>query len=249
MRLPALTVASLLTLSLAAQDDHATRWRIGLGLGGGSLALDDDSFPRSDSNKAGAFRLGFEGTSRRGYGGGLRLESFATEELEFGAGPDDFDVGFGSMFGHFTYRVQSHRFAMPVRIGMIANVLTVDNATSPADDMATYRTLGIQTEIAPEFTLARRGSTEWTLYGEVSLGGGGTTIEIDDNSREWDSATVFTGLELGTRVYLGICELSLAYVGRWQSMDESDPDGNPPLTVLPYDASFQGVMLGFAVVF
>lgn len=249
MRLPFLFVPSLLAASLAAQDDPPARWRIALGVGAGMLEHDDESFPRADANSAGAFRVGFEGTSRRGFGGGLRLESFAAKELDFSAAPADYDVGFGSLFGHFTYRVQSHRFAMPVRIGLLANALTVDNVTTSGDDMATYRTLGIQTELTPEFTLARHGNTTWTVYGEIGLGGGGTTIEIDNDSREWASATVFTGLELGTRVQLGLCELSLAYVGRWQSMDESDPDGTPPLTVLPYDANFHGVMFGVAVVF
>ena len=250
MRTPTLLLPLLFALPAVAQDDPSARWRIALGLGAGSLDYDEDGLPRSDSNSAGAFRFGFEGTSRRGFGGGLRIESFAAEELELGNAGDDWDVAFGSLFGHFTYRVQSHRFAMPVRIGLLANALTVDNATTFAADEATFSTAGIYTEFAPEFTLMRRRSVEWTLYGEVGLGGGGTTIEDDTRpDREWDSSTVFTGLEFGSRVRLGACELSLAFVGRWQSMDESDPDGNAAETILPYDASFTGLMFGFAVVF
>lgn len=249
MRLLAPCVASLLTLSLAAQDDHAARWRIGLGLGAGTLDFNDDLPTNGDSNAAGAFRLGFEGTSSRGFGGGLRVESFAAEDLEFGGSTNDFDVGFASMFGHFTYRVQSHRFAMPVRIGPMIHVLTKDDTTSVVDDTQTHSTFGVMTEIAPEFTLARRGSTTWTLYGELGLGAGGTLVERDDVDDEWDSSSVFTGLELGTRVYLGVCELSLAYVGRWQSMDESDPGDLGGPRQPGYDASFHGALLGFAVVF
>jgi hypothetical protein len=249
MRTPTLLLPLLFALPAVAQDDPSARWRIALGLGAGSLDYDEDGLPRSDSNSAGAFRLGFEGTSRRGYGGGLRLESFAATELELDNAGNEYDVGFGSLFGHFTYRLQSHRFAMPIRIGLLANALTADNTTSTVADEASFSTVGIYTEFAPEFTLARRGSTEWTLYGEVGLGGGGTTVEVDGDEREWDSSTFFTGLEFGSRVRLGVCELSLAFVGRWQSMDESDPDGSPAVTFLPYDASFTGVMFGFAVVF
>lgn len=249
MRLHCACVASLLTLSLAAQDESAARWRIGLGLGFGSLDYDDDLPTSGDSNGAGAFRLGFEGTSRRGFGGGLRLESFAAEDLEFGGATDDYDVGFGSIFGHFTYRVQSHRFAMPVRVGPLVNVLTKDNVTTPGDDAVTCNTFGVLTELAPEFTLARSGRTTWTLYGELGLGAGSTMVERDGSDEEWDSSSVFTGLELGTRVYLGICELSLAYVGRWQSMDESDPGDLGSPREPGYDASFNGLLFGFAVVF
>lgn len=249
MRIPTLLLPLLLALPAIAQDDPSARWRVALGLGAGSLDYDEDGLPRSDSGSAGAFRLGFEGTSRRGFGGGLRIESFAAEELALDNAGNDYDVGFGSLFGHFTYRLQNHRFAMPIRIGLIANALTADNATSAVADEASFGTVGIYTELAPEFTLTRHRSLEWTLYGEVGLGGGATTVEVDGDDREWDSSTVFTGLEFGSRLYVGLCELSLAFVGRWQSMDESDPDGDPAVTFLPYDASFTGVMFGFGLVF
>ena len=64
---------------------------------------------------------------------------------------------------------------------------------------------------------------------------------------DYSSVTWFAGLELGTRLLLGPIELGLSYVGRWQSMDESDPEGG--FVVLPYDSNFQGLLFGFAVVF
>jgi hypothetical protein len=217
--LPVAIVAAFLSLPLAAQDDQHARWRIALGLGAGNLDFDEDNTARDDDATAGAFRLGFEGTSGAGFGGGLRLESFAASEMRLGAGTD-YDVGMGSMFGHFTYRARAHRFAMPLRLYL---------------------------EAAPEFTLVRRGSTEWTLYGEAGLGSGSTMVEIDNDSREWDSSTGFAGLEFGTRLYLGVCELSAAFVSRWQSMDRTDPDGG--VTLPGYDASFSGFWLGFGIVF
>lgn len=246
-RLAAVVAASLLTLPLAAQEPESARWRIAFGLGGGSLDFEEDGTARDDSGSAGAFRLGFEGTSRKGFGGGLRLESFAGPDLQLDAGGENDDVGIASLFGHFTYRVTSHRFAMPVRVGLLANALTIDHTDVDVEE--SYSSAGLYMEVAPEFTLIRRGRTEWTLYGEVGLGSGGTTVEVDGDGREWDSATVFTGLEFGTRVYLGMCEVSAAFVGRWQSMDESDPDGSPAVVVPPYDASFTGLWLGFGVVF
>lgn len=244
MRLPALTVASLLTLSLAAQDDQHARWRIALGLGAGVLEFDEEDTVRNDEETAGAFRVGFEGASRAGFGGGLRLESFAASDMQLGAGTD-YDVGMGSMFGHFTYRARAHRFAMPLRVGLLVNSLTVDDKAIDAEQ--TYVSAGLYLEAAPEFTLVRRGSTEWTLYGEAGLGSGSTVVEIDNDSREWDSGTGFAGLEFGTRLYLGVCEVSAAFVSRWQSMDRTDREGG---VALPgYDASFHGFWLGFGVVF
>jgi hypothetical protein len=95
--------------------------------------------------------------------------------------------------------------------------------------------------------LAGRRKTQWSIYGELGFGGGFTVIEIDNDSRDFESSTGFFGLELGTRLKLNKVELSLAYVGRWQSMDRSDPEGGA--RVLGYDADFQGLMIGVAVVF
>jgi hypothetical protein len=242
--LPVAIIAAFMSLPLAAQDDQHARWRIALGLGAGNLDFDEDNTARDDDATAGAFRLGFEGTSGAGFGGGLRLESFAASEMRLGAGTD-YDVGMGSMFGHFTYRARAHRFAMPLRVGLLLNSLTLDNTAVDAEQ--TYLSAGLYLEAAPEFTLVRRGSTEWTLYGEAGLGSGSTMVEIDNDSREWDSSTGFAGLEFGTRLYLGVCELSAAFVSRWQSMDRTDPDGG--VTLPGYDASFSGFWLGFGIVF
>lgn len=249
MRFDTIVLPACLLLPLAAQDDDVARWRVGLGLGGGALEYDADLPQLRDTSTAGALRLGFEGTSRRGFGGGLRLESYGAGDVDFSGSPDEFELGLGSLFGHFTYRVHSHRFAMPVRIGLLANALTLDNTTSAADDAVTYSTAAFYAEFAPEFTLARRGETVWTLYGEVGVGGGGTTIEVDGNGEEWDSTTGFSGLEVGSRLYLGSVELSLAFVARRQSMDESDLGDRGSGSFPGYDATYTGAMFGFAMIF
>lgn len=244
MHIHAFTTAALLALPLLAQDDPSGRWRIGLGLGAGSLEYEDSGLSNADSASAGAFRLGFEGTSRLGFGGGLRVESYSASDLAPVGSPTTFDLSLGSLFGHFTYRVQQHRFAMPIRVGLLANAATLEAA-----DELTAGTVGAMFEIAPEITLARSGNASWSLYGEFNLGGGSTTVELDSSGEQWDSSTTFTGAEIGTRVYLGACELSVAYVGRWQSMDQTDAGDINGFELTGYDASFNGVMFGVAVVF
>lgn len=247
MRIPALFIASALTLPLVAQDDTSARWRIAVAGGVGTFDFEEDGNTlNNDDASAGAFRLGFEGTSHAGFGGGLRVESFAAQELRFGAGTD-VDAGLGSLFGHFTYRFKADRFVMPLRGGLLANSLILDETISDVETR--YYSGGLYFEVAPEFTLVRSGRTEWTLYGEAGIGSGATQVEREGDTREWDARTSFAGLEFGTRLYLGGIELSAAVVSRLQSMDESDPEGNPATRVRGYDASFTGVWLGFAVVF
>lgn len=235
-----------LLASLAAQESAEPRFRVGLGLAGGRFDFETDGSGLDDRTDAGMFRLHFEGTSGRGIGGGVRLESIASDDDLFAdTAFEPSEAANGTLFGHFTYRVASHRFAMPLRVGLLLNGLTLtENAT---DAEVTYASIGPYFEIAPEVVIARSGSTWWSLFGEVGVGVGGTAIDIEGDSRDWESATSFAGLELGTRLQLGPIELGLSYVGRWQSMDESDPEGNE--VVLGYDADFQGLMFSFAVVF
>lgn len=240
-------LATLLAAApLAAQDREDARFRIGLGLAGGRFRFDTDGSNLQDRTDAGLFRLSFEATSARGIGGGARLEGFGSDDDLFAdSGFTPAEASDGSLFGHFTYRLESHRFAMPLRVGLLFHGLTLTDQTTDAE--ITYASVGPMFEIAPEFTLVHRGKTTWSLFGEVGVGVGGTAIDVDGDSNNYDSVTSFFGLELGTRVQFGPIELGLSYLGRWQSMDESDPEGG--LVVLGYDADFQGLQFGFAVVF
>lgn len=239
-------VLSLASLPLLAQEGGDPRFRIGLGLAGGSFDFETDGSGLDGDSDGAMLRLSFEGTSARGIGGGVRLESVASDDDLFtGTGFGTAEASNGSLFGHFTYRVESHRFAMPLRVGLLLNGLTLtDNAT---DDEVTYASIGPYFEIAPEVVLVRGGKTQWSLFGEVGVGVAGTAIDVEGDSRDFESTSSFAGLELGTRLLIGPIELGLSYVGRWQSMDESDPEGGT--VVLGYDADFQGAMFSFAVVF
>lgn len=246
MRILLPTLLLCLTAPLAAQEPESPRFRIAAGLGGGYFDYDTDGSTLSGDTDAGFFRLQFEGTTRSGFGGGLRLESYTSDDDLF------VDEGFtasearnGNLFAHFTYRFEQHRFAMPVRIGLMLNGLTLEEQGTGNE--STYGSAGPYFELAPEITIARRGAVSWSLYGEFGVGVGGTVAEFDGDSNEYDSASAFLGLELGTRLQLSAFEIGIAYLGRWQSMDESDDENG--LVALGYDAQFQGLLVTVGVVF
>ena len=246
MRILLPTLLLCLAAPLAAQEREAPRFRIAMGLAGGNFDFDTDGSNLDGDTDAGLFRLQFEGTSRSGFGGGLRLESYASDDdLFVDNGFAASEAAVGTLFAHFTYRFEQHRFAMPVRIGLMLNGLTLTEKAT--DDESTYGSVGPYLELAPELTLARSGAVRWSVYGEAGIGVGGTVAEFDGDSNNYESATGFFGLEFGTRLQLSAFELGLAYIGRWQSMDESDPENG--LVAFGYDAQFQGLMLTLGVVF
>lgn len=136
---------------------------------------------------------------------------------------------------------------MPVRIGLMLNGLVLtENAT---DNESTFGSIGPYFEVAPEFTIAGRRNVQWSLYSELGVGVGGTAIEFDGDSNDYNSATAFFGLELaGTR-------LRLANFEHWGSptsavgslMDQSDEENGQ--VALGYDAQFQGLTPSLGVVF
>ena len=246
MRCTHLLPVLLLSVPLLAQDDERARWRIGAALGGGSFEFRTDGSPADDRVDAGFFRLEFEGTSKRGFGGGLRLEGIGSDKDLFqDAGFTPVQARNSTAYGHFTYRLQQHRFAMPIRLGLLLNGLVLDEQGTSND--VTYASLGPYVEIEPELTLTHSRSTNWSLYGRFGVGAGATAIDIDNDPNDYTSSTGFAGVEAGTRLLLGSVELSLAYVGRWQSMDQSDPENG--MVALGYDANFQGLLFGVGVVF
>jgi len=246
MRAALPVVLLAVTSALMAQERGDPRFRIGLSLAAGTFDYHTDGSNLDGDTDAGMFRLQFEGTSAGGIGGGIRLESIASDDDLFAdAGFPASEAGNGSVFGHFTYRVEAHRFAMPIRAGLLLNGLTLKEKVSDLE--VTYASIGPYFEIAPEVVLVRGGKTQWSLYAELGTGFAGTGIDVEGDPNDYSSVTWFAGLELGTRLLLGPIELGLSYVGRWQSMDESDPEGG--LVVLPYDSNFQGVLFSLGVVF
>lgn len=245
MRVPFPLLASLACLPLVAQDP-GPRFRVGLGLGAGNFDYETDGSNLAGDTDAGFFRLHFEGTSRSGIGGGIRLESIASDDdLFVDAGFPASEATMGTVFGHFTYRLQHDRFVMPMRAGLLFNGLTLEEQATSNE--VTFGSIGPYFEVAPELILTRSDRVQWSLFAEVGIGAGITAIDIDGDPTDYDSTTGFYGFEFGTRVLVGPVELGLSYVGRWQSMDDSDVENG--VFVLGNDVDFQGVVFGVSVVF
>ncbi len=73
-----------------------------------------------------------------------------------------------------------------------------------------------------------------------SFGVGGTSIEVDGGFRDYESATGFGMVEAGTRLRIGRAQVGIAFIGRYQSMDRSELEGNS--FIFGYDSEFEGVL-------
>ena len=245
----------LATASLTAQDPQRPYLHGQLGLAAGRFSFDSDTSGFDDHKAAALVSLEVEGTSRKGIGGGLRFEGVGIDNGEddddglFRDSSDPNDLGFdannATLFGHFTFRIQEHRFAMPFRIGLLFNGLILeDNNTG---NQTTYASFGPCFEVEPEVTVVARGRFRMSLYGLLGVGACGTSIDVEGDPRDYDSTTAFVNVEAGVRARYAFGELGLAYIGRFQSMDRSDIENGS--FVVGYDANFQGLLFTFGVVF
>lgn len=240
-----LSVASAL-LPLVAQDPDSPRFRIGMGLGAGNVSHSTDGSGLAGDTSTFVSRLQFEGTSRKGFGGGFRFESMLSDDDLFS--PRGFAAAEArsfSGFGHFTYRLQADRFEMPMRAGPIFDVYTLEEQNTGLE--AQFTSFGFYTEVAPEFALVLDDAFRWSLYGEFGFGFTGTGTDIDGDSREYDSWSFLFGVEVGTRFRFRKVDFGLAYVGRFWRMDESDPENGQ--VVLGFDRVTHTAMLTFGILF
>ncbi len=239
-----LALVLLLATSVAAQDKPEPRFRIGVALAAGTF--DADLGPTlDDDTDAGFFRLQFEYIGESRLGGGLRIESFASDDDLFGTGPAGSEATNGSLFGHFTYRLGGDRFDMPLRAGLLGSNLTVEQNGSSAENEAL--SVGLYAEVAPELTLIHVGPTRWTVYGELGAGLAATEIEVSATPEEFDSDTLFYGVEIGTRLRLGMFEAGLGFLARFQETDDSDVENG--FFVPEFNTTFSGVLLSAALRF
>ncbi|MFN3244158.1 MAG: hypothetical protein ACE37K_21815 [Planctomycetota bacterium] len=233
----------LLTTPLVAQ---RPLFRGGIGISFGTYTFESDLAGFDDDATAGLFQAEFEVTTRRGFGGGIRYEAFATDDDEslFRDPGNPFDRGTqatsGTFLGHFTYRIQQHRFEMPVRVGVLLNGLVLDDQGS-VNPETTYASIGPFFEVEPELTLVRAGAVRWTIYGQFGFGVAGTAIDVDGDFRDYESDSGFLNVEAGTRVAFGPAEFGLAFIGRYQSMDRSDIESGQ--FVYGFDAGYEGLLL------
>ncbi|MEZ6037962.1 MAG: hypothetical protein R3F29_10805, partial [Planctomycetota bacterium] len=127
----------LATAPLFAQDRTRPYLNAQLGFAAGRFSFDSDVGGFDDDKAAGLFSIEAEATTRKGFGGGLRFEGTA---IDNGEDDDDglfrdpsnvndfgFDARNTTLFGHFTFRVEEHRFAMPIRVGLLFNGLVLED--------------------------------------------------------------------------------------------------------------------------
>jgi len=253
-----LALALFLTATtLVAQRDRPY-FRASFGAAGGNYGFDSDLAGFDDDADAGLLQARFEYTTRKGIGGGIRFEHFRTERDEglFRDPSNLFDRGTqarsSTFLAHGTFRFEQHRFSMPVRFGILVNGLTLDDhaATDPETD---YVSAGPFFEVEPELILFHRGKMEMSVYTQAGFGAAGTLIEVDGeldangDLREYESSTGFAMFEVGTRLKVGKAQFGIAFVGRYQSMDRSEFEGNN--FIFGYDSGFEGVLLTAGVTF
>lgn len=240
--------AVLLSAACLVAQEHEPKahFRVNLAFGGGDFEHRTDDSTLDGDTDGGMFRLSFEGTTKKGIGGGLRFEGIASDDdLFVDAGFAATEATMSTIFLHFTYRAQADRFAMPIRIGLLLDGYVLEEDVS--GDEVTYGSIGPYFELAPEVAIVEQRKLSWTIYGQFGAGIAATGIDIEGDDNDYVSSTVLFGAEIGTRLRVGPVELGVGVVGRWRSMDESDVENG--LVVLGYDSEFRGLLISGGVVF
>jgi hypothetical protein len=247
-----LAALSAVALAAAALGQERPRFDGSVGWSGGSFRFDSDLGGFDDRADAELFQARLEVTSARGFGGGVRFESFSSDSAAglFRDPLQPLDPGVEArntaVQAHFTYMLRQHRFQMPLRAGLMQNTLVLDDPIAAAPETE-YRSLGPFFEVEPEVTLTRDGASAWTAYGRFGFGYGPTTVEVDNDSRDYETNSSFLYLELGARYRTGPVVLGAAFLGRYQSMDPSAVVGGQ--FAYGFDGGFHGVLLSVGVSF
>lgn len=243
----AAVLSSLFCLApLAAQEAavRGLRFDASVGLAGGTFEHRTEASSRDDRTSAALLLLRAEATTAGGFGGGLRLESLASDDDLFeGTGANEVEAEQGTLFAHLTYRLHEGRFQMPIRLGFLLDDYQL--ADQVTDLELEHLSAGGYFELAPSFDVLANDSLRWSLFAVAGAGVAATTIDPEGDDEDYDASTVRYGLEVGTRVAFGRFDVGLSGIGRWQAMDESDPEnGN---TIDGYRTEFLGAMLSFGV--
>jgi hypothetical protein len=213
--------------SIAREDvDSATtpasgapeRFEFRLELGAGTM---DHEFVESDaqgSADAAFLGLQFEGVSARGFGGGVRVESIASDNFDKDLLGDDASAT--ELFGFFTYRYQTERFKVAVRPGLGLSLHSYNDDL--VDVTIDYSTVFLRIEAEPEFTLIENPDLLWSVYGDLALGYGTTQIDSEGIVPDDDSSAALVGVDLGTRLQLGRFLLGVGYVLRTLKIEDTD---------------------------
>jgi hypothetical protein len=222
-----------------------------LSFGGGGYEHDTDGVGLDGDTGGGFFRLLVEGNSHAGFGGGLVIEGFGSEDDLFDdvPGAEPTEGAWGEVSPYFLYRVTGgDNFRMPVRAGVYFQSLGIEGQTS--GDEIDWDTVGLRFAVEPEFVLARGDNVEFSLGGEVVLGFGGTEIQAtvgNAATADFDASAGTFGLEVGPRLRVSAFAAALSLLHRQIRVDDSDRQNG---IVFPgVDASFTGLVLTLGVRF
>lgn len=250
MRSHATTILACLTVvsALEAQSALNRNFRFDFTAGGGRVRHETDSSSLDGRTDGGFARVRFEGVSNQGIGGGVRFESWGSDDDLF------VDEGFTAeeataraIFGHFTYRAGGRgKFIMPIRIGLMAHNYELENVASGASTLE-VDSFGPRFEVEPEFIFNRGRAVEVSAYGVFGLAGTFSTAEISTSSSDFDSGSAFWFLEAGARVRFKFFELGTGIVTNGMAMAESDTVGTT--VVNGFGSSFTGIIFTGAFVF
>jgi len=217
---------------------------------GGGVNFDSETDAR-------LLRFQFEGGGT--VGGGIMLEAGeADDDLDsnvFGGTERGAEAAFAEFYPHLTIRpTGGERFRIPIRIGPYVQAQHVE-PNSVAGEYV-YANVGGRVGVEPEVDVVLTDSVRCSLFGGVSFGLGVGLIEVDSttDTEEFETTAASVGFDAGVRLTLSKFLVSLSYVYRKTTYDESDPEplgGTAPGVfnnmVSETDFVFDGLMftLGF----
>jgi hypothetical protein len=230
----------LLSLPLTAQIP-ALNVHGSIGVAGGNYRLDGNQAGFNDSTSCDLIQTELEITNAAGIGGGVRYEFYASDRddrlFQDLSSPTDQGTRATSqsLLTHFSYRMQQHRFSLPIRAGLQFHWLDLDDAQDPLLD-SNFGSLGPYVEIEPELTLHKTGAVEWRAYSQLGLG-----ISATATGSDGAASSGYFMLEAGTKLHVGAAEFGVAFIGRYHSMNRSDYIDD--IFDNGYEDHFQGLLI------
>ena len=148
-------LAAMAGFSLCAQQStELPNFRVELGIGAGSATHNTDKSDLDGDTGAGFFRLQFEGFSDEGFGGGLRLEGWKSDDDLFDDnGFPGIEATTSSLFAHASWRITDDNLRMPIRVGALFSGHQLEDTTT--GEQTTFSSFGPQFEVAPELFLTQ----------------------------------------------------------------------------------------------
>lgn len=197
------------------------RFEVRLDLGAGTMDHETQSSTLDGDTDAAYGLLQVEGFARNGAGGGLRMcGSVSDDDIFEDSGGIDVTESVSELFLYFVYRFESDRFLVPLRAGLAAHDIMIED--DDANEEINFTSLVLRVQVEPELELVRGRALRWTAYTAVGLGFGPTEIETDPSTVDDDSDVVLFDFDLGTRLQAGPVLLGAGFVYRQADVDEGD---------------------------